>query len=183
MLKGYHRRDVDVFLVRCSTSLDAHGVHLPELASYRRPGAPVAPVTAREVRAVRFPVVLRGYDLAEVDALLRRITAALPDLEPPRPSWQAAPVPPLLGPGPALPGGLRGYLRADVDAFLVRCAHSLGARVGEVPELASLTGQPRTGHPLTAQDVADIAFPLVWRGYQVDAVAVLLDRVEAALRR
>jgi len=182
--KGYDRRKVDAFLARCATSLDARGVDLPELAAHRRPGAGLEPVTPRAVREVRFPVVLRGYDLAQVDALLRRVAAALPAVdEPAPPRWRGEPVAPALGPGPALPSSVRGYLRADVDALLVRCAHSLGDRVGEVPELASLTGQPRTGQPLTADDVERVRFPMVWRGYRVDAVDALLDRVQQVLRR
>lgn len=185
MLKGYDRRKVDAFLVRCAASLSGHGVDLPELAAYRRPGAPVDRVTPRVVREVRFPVVLRGgYDLAEVDALLRQVAAALPAaVELPPPTWQGGPAEPALGPGPALRGNVRGYLRADVDTFLVRCAHSLGDLVGEVPQLASLTGQPRTGQPLTADDVEQVRFRMVWRGYRVDAVDALLDRVQAALRQ
>jgi DivIVA domain-containing protein len=184
VLKGYDRRKVDAFLVRCAKTLSGHGVDLPELAGYRRPGQPGEPVTPTVVREVRFPVVLRGYDLAEVDALLRTIAAALPaGLEPARPAWQGPPVPPVLGPGPAVSSNLRGYLRSEVDAFLVRCAHSLGDRVGEVPELAALTGRPRTGEPLTAGDVEQATFHLAWRGYRVDAVDALLDRVQAALRR
>jgi DivIVA domain-containing protein len=135
------------------------------------------------VRDVRFPLVLRGYDLAEVDALLRRVARALPD--PPEadpPSWEGEPVPPALGPGPGLRTSWRGYVRDDVDAFLVRCAHSLGARVAEVPELASLTGEPRTGRPLTAREVDAVQFRLVRGGYAPDAVDALLDRVQALLR-
>lgn len=136
-------------------------------------------MTARDVREVRFPVVLGGYDLAQVDRVLREVARLLPD--PPRRGWDADPVPPASGPGPHLRTALRGYARDDVDAFLVRCAHSLRERVGEVPELAPLTARPRTGEPLTADDVETVQFPVVRRGYAPDAVDALLDRVRVLL--
>lgn len=36
---------------------------------------PEGPLRAADLRAVRFPVVLRGYRMAEVDALLERLAA------------------------------------------------------------------------------------------------------------
>jgi DivIVA domain-containing protein len=155
---------------------------LPELTGLEA-RQDVEPVTARDVREVRFSVVRRGYDLAEVDTVLRRVAAALPAVpEPPVPSWDADPVPPALAPGPGLRAALRGYRRDDVDAFLVRCAHSLGASVAEVPELAALTGRPRVGLPLSAPEVESAQFPMVWGGYASDPVDALLDRVQALLR-
>lgn len=181
MARGYDRSKVDAFLARCAASLGEERLaELPELARLRRDSVR-AGVSARQVRDVRFPVRLRGYDLAEVDALLRRVAAALPQ-EPAPADWDPEPVPPTLGPGPGLRRALRGYVRDDVDAFLVRCAHSLGERVHEVPELAALTGRPRTGVRLRASDVEHVRFRMVWRGYAVDAVDALLDRIQAVLR-
>ena len=183
MLRGYDRRQVDAFLARCARSLREHDAVLPELGALET-RHDVEPVTARDVRDVRFRVVRRGYDLAEVDALLRRVAAVLPALpEPPPPNWDAEPLPPAVAPGPGLRTALRGYRRDDVDAFLVRCAHSLRARVCEVPELVALTGRPRVGPPLSAAEVEQVQFPMVWGGYAADPVDGLLDRVQAALRR
>jgi DivIVA domain-containing protein len=131
------------------------------------------------VREVRFPVVLGGYDLAEVDAVLRAVGRLLP--EAPGPAWPGPPVPAADGPGPDLRPARRGYARDEVDAFFVRCAHSLGERVGQVPELAALTGRPREGDPLSVRDVDAVQFRLVSRGYAPDAVDTLLDRVRALL--
>jgi DivIVA domain-containing protein len=136
-------------------------------------------VSARDVREARFPVVLGGYDLAEVDRLLRDVAQRLPEVS--RPTWDAAPVLPGPGPGPQLRTPLRGYDRAHVDAFLVRCAHSLRARVAELPELAPLTAAARTGEPLTAREVDAAQFRLVYRGYAPNEVDALLDRVRERL--
>ena len=149
---------------------------VPALARYSGIGA--EPLTAVDVRAVRFRVVLHGYDLAEVDALLRQVVGLLPD----RPTWETGPVPPTGGSGPQLRSALRGYAPGAVDAFLVRCAHSLQGRVRELPELAALTGAPRTGEPLTAGEVDTAQFPMVYRGYAPDDVDALLDRVRLLLR-
>lgn len=134
------------------------------------------------MRDVRFPVVLRGYDLAEVDALLRRVAHALELLDGPR-AWDSEPVAPASAVGPELRTALRGYARGDVEPFLVRCAHSLGERVREVPELAALTAQPRLGLPLTVGEVARAQFRLDWRGVDPVQVDALLDRVQALLPR
>jgi DivIVA domain-containing protein len=178
-LRGYARRDVDALLDRCAAALGDRRTEVPELAG-RTPSPCVLPAVARDVREARFRVVVGGYDLAEVDALLRRLAGVLPD--PPRPCWDGAPLPPAPGPGPRLRTALRGYARDDVDVFLVRCAHSLGRRVGEVPELAALTGAPRVGEPLDARDVDTAQFPLAYRGYAPEAVDALLDRVRDRLR-
>jgi DivIVA domain-containing protein len=123
--------------------------------------------------------VLGGYDLAEVDRLLRELAVRLPEVS--RPTWDAEPVPPAPGPGPLLRVSLRGYARCDVDAFLVRCAHSLRGRVGELPALSPLTAHPRIGEPLAAADVDAARFRLVYRGYAPSAVDALLDQVRERL--
>jgi DivIVA domain-containing protein len=151
---------------------------VPALAG-RSPRPDVAAVSARDVREAQFPLVLGGYDLAEVDRLLRDLVQRLPEVS--RPTWDADPVSPAPGPGPQLRTSLRGYARRDVDAFLVRCAHSLRTRVAELPALAPLTAQPRTGEPLTARDVDGAQFRLVHRGYAPQAVDALLDQVRERL--
>ncbi|MFC0531279.1 hypothetical protein [Phytohabitans kaempferiae] len=66
--------------------------------------------------APRFGVVLYGYDIDHVDALVRRVEAALsPGGEASRPAVRDE-----LTAGPALPERPRGYERAQVDDFLRR---------------------------------------------------------------
>ena len=178
--RGYERRAVEDVLVRCRASLGADAAGFPELDGL--PAAdPAAPLLdAGDVRALRFPVVHRGYDVLQVDDLLRRVAAALPEE---RPGWDEPASAPAAGPGPQLRTAVRGYDREEVDAFLVRCAHSLGSRVDAVPELAPLLGRPRTGERLRARDVETVQFPVRLRGYALHEVDALLDRVAAALGR
>ena len=75
----------------------------------------------------------------------------------------------------------RGYRPPDVDAFLDRCAAALGVHVARVPELAGRGGLTRAAG-LTPEDVATVHFPVAFRGYSMDEVDALLDRVEVALR-
>ena len=77
---------------------------------------------------------------------------------------------------------LRGYRCADVDAFLDRCAAALGLRAAAIPELSGRGGLVGGGG-LTADDVAHQRFPIAFRGYALDEVDELLDRVEQALRQ
>jgi len=163
--------------VRCAYTLGARREEFPELTGY--PPTVGVRLTAADVRRAEFPLALRGYETAQVDALLERVAAALPAA----PAWAAEPVPVPAG-APSSPGlrtTLRGYATAEVDAFLVRCAHSLGRRVGQVPELVGLTGRPRSGEPLTPQQVATVQFRVVLRGYALDQVDALLDRTQQAL--
>lgn len=142
------------------------------------------------MRAARFDVVLRGYDIAQTDALLDRVCAALPGKES-RPTWERAPaaggqLPAVASGQPAwsLPTSWRGYDAAEVDAYLVRCAHSLGDRIDRVPQLAPLLTRPRTGDPLRARDVEVVTFRMRFgkdAGYEVGAVDALLEQVAAAL--
>lgn len=166
-LRGYSRRQVNALLARCSATLRADPLPSP------------AALTADDVREARFTIVFGGYHLADVDAELRRLLPLLPAGE----SWVADPEPPADGPGLQLRTTRRGYARPDVDAFLLRCAHSLRDRVAEVPELAPLTGKPRSGRPLRVRDVEVVEFPLVRGGYAPDGVDALLDRVRAVLAR
>jgi DivIVA domain-containing protein len=180
--RGYERRAVQELLSRCVLSLGDRAAEFPELAEVRPPDGPAARVDARDVRDARFPIVLRGYDIAQVDALLERVARALPG-EDARPAWDAV--------GPAgdaadhpelvLRRAVRGYDVQEVDAFLSRCAHSLGARVDRVPELAGLLDRPRTGSPLRARDVELARFRIKTRGYDMQQVDLLLDRILTAL--
>jgi DivIVA domain-containing protein len=178
--RGYDRRAVDALLARVVATLGARAAEVPELAGTAPRAGP--PLDARDVRAARFPVVLRGYDMAAVDALLHRLLALLP--EQPADWEDAAPVE-AAGPGPELRRSARGYDVEEVDAFLVRCAHSLGRRVERVPELAPLQARPRTGSPLRARDVETVQFRVrlgPGRGYDIEQVDALLDRVAEALQ-
>jgi DivIVA domain-containing protein len=181
-LRGYDRRAVDAFLARCAATLGARAAEFPELSRYARPDGPVPPLDAGDVRDARFDVVLRGYDEGQVDALLERVAAALPD-ERSRPAWEHPPAEPAETTGTrlALRRTVRGYDTEEVEAFLARCAHSLGASVDRVPELMPLLARPRTGDPLRARDVEVVQFHVRGRGYDIEQVDALLDRIATAL--
>lgn len=181
--RGYDRSAVDDVLSRCAASLGERAAAVPELAGVA-PADPARPaLDAGDVRALRFEVVRGGYDVAQVDALLLRLSVALPQ-EDARPRWSGAPrVVAAAGDGPRLRVRVRGYDREQVDAFLVRCAHSLADRVDAVPELRPLLARPRAGEPLRARDVEVAQFPVRLRGYALDEVDALLDRVAVALAR
>jgi DivIVA domain-containing protein len=135
-------------------------------------------VTRREVEQARFPVVVRGYELAAVDDLLRRLRTALPaDL-----TWGEPPQCPPADPWPALRLTLRGYDVEEVDAFLARAAHTLGRRVHAVPELGRYVAAPRTDDPLEPREVDGVQFRVRRRGYDIVEVDALLDRVSRVLR-
>ena len=76
---------------------------------------------------------------------------------------------------------LRGYSRSEVDAFLDRCAAALGLRAADLPELAGRGGLV-TGPRVTPEEVAEVQFGMAWRGYALDDVDALLERVQQALR-
>jgi DivIVA domain-containing protein len=178
--RGYDRRPVDALLARLAASLGPRAAQFPELAGVTPEAGP--PLDARDVRAARFPVAARGYDMAAVDALLHRVAAALPEEvatwdDPPETAPRSEPLP--------LRRSARGYDVEEVEAFLVRCAHTLGRRVERVPELAPLLARPRTGEPVRARDVETAQFHLrlgPGRGYDVEQVDALLDRVAEALQ-
>lgn len=182
-LRGYDRRAVDQFLSRCVRSLGDRAVQLPELAA-TRPAETGPFLDARDVREALFPVVLGGYQTEQVDALLERVAAVLPG-DDARPGWCG----PALDPAALelvvapldLPVTLRGYDRAEVEEFLARCAHSLGRRVRQVPELAGLLCRPRAGPVLRPRDVEMVQFRVRTRGYDIEQVDALLDRVMSAL--
>jgi len=72
---------------------------------------------------VPFLIVLRGYDIAEVDALISRADAALGSADP---ATRAAVARELLGPGLRI--RLRGYDRLQVDKRLAALADQLSTR-------------------------------------------------------
>lgn len=182
-LRGYDRRAVDQFLARCVRSLGERAGQLPELAAV--PASTSGPaLDARDVREALFPVVLGGYQMAQVDALLERVAGLLPG-DDARPGWCGPALDPValaLVVAPLdLPVTLRGYDRAEVEEFLARCAHSLGDRVRQVPELAGLLCRPRTGPVLRPRDVEMVQFRVRTRGYDIEQVDALLDRVMTEL--
>lgn len=179
-LNGYERSAVDAFLRRCVRSLGPGAAALPELAAVR-PAESGPRLDAGDVRAARFDVVLRGYDAAQVDALLQQVAAALPD-ERQRPAWPDDAVPVAGAPStPPLRTTVRGYDTAEVDAFLSRCAHTLNGRLEALPELAGWLSGPRTGAPVRARDVEVAQFHVRARGYDIAQVDALLDRLCAEL--
>ena len=177
--RGYRRSAVDALLARAAATLGPRAADVPELARFDATAPPADPVTRREVEEVRFPVVVRGYDLAAVDELLRRLAAVLPADA----TWGGPPVPPPEHPCPPPRLTLRGYDVDEVEEFLGRAAHSLGERVHELPELARYLAHPRTGEPLRPREVDQAQFRVRRRGYDIVEVDALLDRVARALRR
>ena len=176
--RGYARRAVDQFLARCAASLGERASSVPGLPEATAGELPR--LDAGDVQEVRFPVVVGGYDMADVDALLARVAEMLPAAAE-RPDWP----PTGAAPGDAPPLHLRrsaqGYDADAVLEFLTRCAHTLGPRVGEVPELAALLERPRAGRPVRARDVETVQFKVRLGGVSVEQVDALLDRVLAAL--
>ena len=177
--RGYRRSAVDALLARAAATLGPRAAEFPELAGHPASPPPCDPVTRREVEQVLFPVVVRGYDLAAVDALLRRLAPALPADA----TWAGPPVPAPEHPCPPPRMTLRGYDVDEVEEFLGRAAHSLGERVHELPELARYLVHPRTGEPLRPREVDQVQFRVRRRGYDIVEVDALLDRVARALRR
>ena len=170
---------MDEFLARCAASLGERAASVPGLPEPAE-GEGLPALDAGDVHAARFPVVVGGYDMAEVDALLTRVAEALPAVEQ-RPGWGGAvPVPPDAEPL-RLRRSAQGYDGEQVLEFLTRCAHTLGPRVTEVPELAGLLDRPRTGAPVRARDVETVLFRVRLGGVSVEQVDQLLDRVAVAL--
>jgi DivIVA domain-containing protein len=64
-----------------------------DLAPSRVPES--GPLSAQHLRSVRFPLALRGYRMADVDALLSRLASQIEATDPPREDEQQ------LEPGPA----------------------------------------------------------------------------------
>lgn len=78
----------------------------------------------------------------------------------------------------------RGYDPEQVDALLTRCARTLGTRAGEFPELAAAGRSPVSDpRPLTAEDLHVAQFRVRFRGYALDDVDDLLDRLADRVAR
>ncbi|HWH30692.1 MAG TPA: DivIVA domain-containing protein [Mycobacteriales bacterium] len=178
--RGYSRRAVDEFLARCAASLADRAADVPGLPPPASGDLPR--LDAGDVRDVRFPVVVGGYDMAEVDALLTRVAKVLPAVSD-RPGWGGDAPASAVGEPLHLRRSAQGYDAEQVLAFLTRCAHTLGPRVSEVPELAGLLRRPRTGDPVRARDVETVQFRVRLGGVSVEQVDALLDRVAGALGR
>ena len=161
--RGYDERQVDEFMERVAAALDGFGS-----------------LTADEVRKVVFtkpPVGKRGYDEQEVDALLDFAASALSTgADPPASTAANAGQEPLSGYQlrqavlPRAPIGNRGYDRQQVDEYLARLAASLD----------------RSGMPLPADQLPRVPFDLtsgLRRGYRVEDVDALLERVAAEVSR
>ncbi|WP_329519888.1 DivIVA domain-containing protein [Spirillospora sp. NBC_01491] len=157
-LRGYDRAQVDELLGRIAGALN---------------GGP--PVTADEVRAVRFDIVLRGYEQRAVDELVQECVREL---------QTAAPIGQRPGRPRVHPGwlinwiqdsrfsgaGMRaGYDVRDVDAFLDRVVSGLR---GAAP-------------PVTARDVRECVFRAVrlGPGYDEQEVDRFLAQLAGALER
>jgi DivIVA domain-containing protein len=158
VLRGYDRGQVDALLARISRALN---------------GGP--PMSADEVRGIRFDVVLRGYDPRSVDELvgecIRELQARAPIRERPgrsraQPAWLINWIQNARFSG----AGVRsGYDVRDVDAFLDRV-------------IAGLRG---AAPPVTARDVRESAFRVVrlGPGYDEQEVDRFLLQLASALER
>lgn len=72
--RGYDPVAVDAFLARCLATPGVYRSQFPQLRGLIPGGERVTP---EEVAEVRFPSVLIGYAIREVDALLERLQAAV----------------------------------------------------------------------------------------------------------
>ncbi|TDD69943.1 DivIVA domain-containing protein [Actinomadura darangshiensis] len=158
VMRGYDRGQVDALLKRISQALG---------------GGP--PISADEVRQVRFTIVLRGYEHRAVDELLREcireLQATAPIGERPgrpraQPAWLINWIQNARFSGARLRSG---YDVRDVDAFLDRV-------------IAGLRG---AAPPVTARDVRESAFRTVriGPGYDEHEVDRFLLQLAAALER
>ncbi|WP_370247232.1 DivIVA domain-containing protein [Nocardioides sp.] len=96
-----------VVLVLGGVALAAAGIGAPMVEEYDdRPDVvvPSGPLTGADLRRVRFSLAFRGYRMSEVDALLDRLAAQLPDPQLPdqQPPGQQ---PPEARPEPGSDGG------------------------------------------------------------------------------
>ncbi|WP_131737998.1 DivIVA domain-containing protein [Actinomadura roseirufa] len=157
-LRGYDRGQVDVLLERISRALT---------------GGP--PLSADEVRATRFDIVLRGYEQRAVDELVRECIRELQTVAPngersgrPRvhPGWLVNWIQNARFSSARLRSG---YDVRDVDAFLDRIVAGLR---GAAP-------------PVTARDVRESAFRVVrlGPGYDEQEVDRFLVQLAGALER
>lgn len=162
--RGYRAEDVDRFMERAADALDGIGA-----------------LTADEVHHVVFPMATvrgdRGYREDEVDAMLDVVAAILR-----RRAGENSPVTPAPNAEP-LSGyrirqtvlarsriGTAGYDTQQVDEFIERAANTLDG----------------SGVPLSVDQVQGASFDRakgLRRGYRIDDVDALLDRVTAELRR
>ena len=147
---GYTRAEVDAFMARLTAGKG---------------------MTAEEVRSMRFTMALRGYDTAQVDAMLEQLAERLPAHTFDRAAARR-------GPGLDVRGrifamALRGYSLEEVDLFLDRLADELDRRRGV--GFGSSLG-------LTADDVEHVEFTKALRGYSMIEVDRFLDEAVAELR-
>jgi DivIVA domain-containing protein len=160
--RGYFSNDVDTLITRIDRTLGRNESDAPT-------------ITARELRAVRLPTVLKGYDRRAVDdALLeyiRELEAHERGEEDPYTETVAGQVDWLINwIGEAEFGISRvrpGYAERDVDAFLDRVVAGLR---GEAP-------------PVTARDARESVFRSIriGPGYNETEVDAFLDQLAAAL--
>ncbi len=91
------------------------GVSLPEAFDDRTDSrVPGAPVSGADLRAVRFPLALRGYRMGEVDELLdllaHQLEAQQDEIDRLRRPGSEPPAGPVDGPPPSVPGSVWGDL-------------------------------------------------------------------------
>ncbi|GAA2381757.1 hypothetical protein Cme02nite_52500 [Catellatospora methionotrophica] len=123
-------------------------------------------------RTFDLPVVMHGYDCAQVDAYLAQVAALHEAHGAFRPLADPDSGVPTVGPVASRPPAFRraipftrGYDPAQVDALVARIAPVLAGGVG-----------------ITSAEIEEADLPLVRRGYDVERVDAYLDAVVIRLR-
>lgn len=120
----------------------------------------------------RFPVVLRGYDRTQVDALMRRVDTALKSDEPGLTADEVR--------GIRFTVVMRGYDQRAVDNALYEAMRALRARAPVAERPSRSRGNP--GWLINWIENAEFSGAGVRSGYDVRDVDAFLDRVIAGLR-
>jgi DivIVA domain-containing protein len=157
---GYHRAAVDTFLAAARAAFEGNGDEL----------------TAADVRVASFPLVKRGYVVAEVDAALGRVEDALAGRERDRAVRASG------------AGAWVEQARQEAQVILDHLARpkrhrfarngvlTFGYRVDEVDHVSTrIVRYLRDGEPLTAEQLRSAAFRMQRGGYREEQVDALLD--------
>jgi DivIVA domain-containing protein len=180
VLRGYDRVQVTDLADRAFAALAAGNGAAPPAGLPE--GTP--PITAAELAAVEFDVVLRGFDRTQVadwfDGVAREL-AALESRNGDAPA-SPAPGPPVAEPPlsrPKFDVVLRGYERTQVSDLLDRAFATLSARTGVPSSVEIPVGTP----PITAAELAFARLDVVLRGYDRTQVADALNDLAQHIAR
>ena len=133
-------------------------------------------LTSREVTAIKFGRTGRGYHRREVDAFRRKVAGALLAIERNLGEATGLSADDVANVGFTMTMG--GYDYEEVDLFLDRVA-----RILRTHEAVSEPARPVRNpfEPLTAADLAELTFAVVFRGYQMREVDQFVERVVQSL--